>query len=68
MGGFESSWVGRAFHGRIAIPKGQVKPASYPKYHIKESVSPGPGPNMLSTVHVDKQGDENETGDVQVVV
>ena len=47
---------------------GQVELASYLQRPSQEFVSPGPGPNMLSTVDVDEQGNEDETGDVQVIV
>ena len=59
----------QAFQCRVAIPKEQVwNPHRIPKGHLRELVSPGPGSNILSTVDVDEEGDEDETSDVQVVV
>ena len=43
-------------------------PPRSPEGHLREFVTLGPGPNMLSTVYVDNDGYEDETGDVQVVV
>ena len=45
-----------------------MEPHRIPKGHLRGFVSPRPGPNMLSTVDVDKQGDEDEAGDMQVIV
>ena len=53
----------QAFPCRVTVPTGRI-----PRGHLMEFVTLGPGPNMPSAVDVDEQGNEDETGDVQVVI
>ena len=51
----------------LQSPLGNWNRHRSPKDRLREFFSPGPGPIMLSTVDVDKRGDEEEKCEVQVL-